>query len=133
MGKVKVKMPAARDGFGKRWVEMMDANGNMQLSNDELRTVTLNVVRKQRDDGTVKRDRYVPPEKEHMTRKQFNAREAALIMNKSDAAILDEMEEVEREAGLDMSELEAPWFKYVTAGGDKPQMAKNQPEGEIPF
>lgn len=130
---VRKALPKATDEFGKRWLEMMNVHFDREISADELRAITLNVVRKQRDDKTLRRDRFVPPEKESQTQEEFETREFAIIANKSDAAVLDEMEEVEREAGLDMSEPEAAWFKYMTTGGDKPGMAKNLPECEVPF
>jgi hypothetical protein len=113
MQRIEVEMPKARTDFGKRWLEMMQAQTDGLLLAHQVRTITLNAAAHQRDTGILRRDRYVPLKNESMSPEYFGSRENALVMNMSDAAILDEMEEVEREAGLDMSETEQWWFDYI--------------------
>lgn len=135
MERLKVDVPTkARTPFDNRYIEMLVASATGELTDQDVRLVALNVAAKQRDDGEVRRDRFVPNQRESreaalkrvasmnsdMRRREFETREAALMMNASDAAILDEMEELEREVGLDMSEVEQAWYDYVVDGGDRP-------------
>ena len=113
MEKIKVEYPESATRFGQRWMELISANEDKVLNEYELRSVVLNVVAHQRDNGLLRRDRHVPKKLEKMTRDYFKTRERAIMMNHSDAAILDEMEELEREVGLDMSEKEQRWYNYV--------------------
>lgn len=131
MDRIRPEIPQAQTDFGQRWLVMMTANAMHELTDDELRTISLNVAAHQRDSHVLRRDRYVPKPnitRQAATRKgssmnnqEFKTREAALIMNQSDAAILDEMEELEREVGLDMSPKEQAWYDYIYGGGDKPE------------
>lgn len=124
----------SRTDFGTRWCEMLTANEEGILSKDALRTITMNVVQKQERSKLLRRDRHVQPKSDQMARPYFEARETALIMNASDGAILNEMEEVRREAGLDMSEIEQAWFDYVTSGGDLPELQEAVTErDDAPF
>ena len=130
MNQFKAAIPTkATTDFGKRWLEMMAANGRQELSDDELRMIALDVAAHQRDVKIIRRDRFVPnvdATRKYLTKKgvqnksEFIARERALMQNQSDAAILDEVEEVESEMGLDMSPKEQVWYDYVLGGGDVP-------------
>lgn len=114
----------AKTEFGKRWMEMVQANYDREISGDELRTITMNVAAHQRDAKILRRDRHVlkvdisrerATDKKNpgLTLEEYRSREIALMANQSDAKILDEMEEIERESGLDMTEHEQAWYDYI--------------------
>lgn len=135
----------AKTEFGKRWMEMVQVSYEREISADELRNITLNVAAHQRDNKILRRDRFVPKEgiswafatdKDNpgISLGEFKTREAALTANQSDAAILDEMEEVERESGLDMSEHEQDWYNYVIGGGERPDdIETEEDDSDVPF
>jgi hypothetical protein len=122
-----------RTPFGVRWCEMLVAQASRELTDGQVQNITLNIARSQRESKVLRRDRFVPEKKEKMTRKYFEERENALIMNKSDGALIDTMEEVELEAGLDMSPLEQSWYQYVVAGGQKPAQSSATVAECVPF
>jgi hypothetical protein len=127
---------------------MIQANYSQEISANELRNITLNVAAHQRGAKILRHDRFVlrpDATREQLTAKangkplfskaDFDTREAAIMMNQSDGKILDEMEELERETGLDMSEHEQDWYNYVIGGGERPETmeAQEDDESDIPF
>lgn len=125
MSRIEVDIPKeAKDDFGRRWLLMMQSRETGEISSHELRRIIMNVVAHQHQTKVLRRDRHVLREdspRSVITGKgagrisigDFKTRDTALVLNQSDAAILDEMEELEREAGLDMSDTEQSWHDYI--------------------
>ena len=111
--------------FCERFIEFLRAGlGKMTVD-----AVNYNIIAWQERKGVLKTDRefehYNPNAKKPMSGERFKSNEANIMQNKSDAAVLAKMAGYKSEYSLDMNEVEAQWFEYVTTGqmGDKVKIA----------
>jgi hypothetical protein len=117
-----IKAQRQKTPFSTRYIEFVRAN-----IRDAVRdSVIFNIVAWQQTKGKLRTDRQFEyygkrhSKKEGWHESRFRANEDAIIANKSDAKMLEQMTAFRAENSLDMDEEGEAWFVYITEGGDRP-------------
>ena len=122
---VVAKAQREKTPFCERFIEFLQAG----LDQATINAVNYNIIAWQEREGVLKTDRefehYSPYAKKPLSTERFKSNEANIMQNKSDAAVLAKMAGYKSEYSLDMNEVEAQWFDFITTGqmGDKVKIA----------
>ena len=104
--------------FCERYIEMLQAGLDKVVQD----AVMFNIVNWQWKKGELRTDRQFKhyQKGEKIAPSLFSANEGAIMDNKCDAKVLEEMVAFKEANSLDMREAGEAWFGYVTEGGELP-------------
>ena len=110
--------------FCERFIEFLQAG----LDQEIIDSVNYNIIAWQERKEMLRTDRdfeyYNPQATKPLSKHRFESNEEAIMANKSDAQVLEQMAAFRAENSLDMDEEAQQWFDYITTGQIGAEVAK---------